>query len=89
MARKGVRKPIYKQPSLFPEFDAPLPINHSMMINDLHLNGRVYLNDNGVYKEQINRNFYEVTNQLIIDELEKLWKDQNGLNNSLPLEKVL
>ncbi|TAG32098.1 MAG: hypothetical protein EAZ13_01115 [Sphingobacteriia bacterium] len=75
---KGVRKPMYTQPTLFADIE-PQQTQYAMLINDIYLNGRVYINDNGTYKEQINRTYYEVTTPSVIDQISRIWRQQNGV----------
>lgn len=73
---KGVHKskPAFRQLSMFPE---PVHLPSVVYNNDLTLDGRSYEKKDGVYREKIGKNSYEVVNTVIIDRLEKIWREQN------------
>lgn len=75
---KGVHKakPAFRQLSFFPEPE-PVPLPSVVHNNDLTLDGRSYEKKDGAYREKIGKNSYEVVNTVIIDRLEKLWREQN------------
>lgn len=73
---KGVHKtkPAFRQLSIFPE---PLPLPSVVHNNDLTLDGRSYEKKDGLYREKIGNHSYEVVNTIIIERLEKQWREQN------------
>lgn len=75
---KGVHKtkPAFRQLSIFPEPE-PIPLPSVVHNNDLTLDGRSYVKKDGLYREKIGKNSYEVVNTIIIERLEKQWREQN------------
>lgn len=73
---KGVHKskPAFRQLSMFPE---PVPLPSVVYNNDLTLDGRSYEKKDDVFREKIGKNSYEVVNTIIIERLEKAWREQN------------